>query len=79
MGNDQKHRASSCMVIEPHNFKIFAIPPKWLSHPTISKYCYPCYGFLTPQFQNTSNPPHGFLTPQFQNISNPPHGIFLDW
>ena len=40
-----------------------AIPPIWLSYPTVSTYCCLCYGFLLPQHQNLD-----LL-----------HGIFLDW
>ena len=32
MGNDQKPRCSSIIVIETHIFQNFAIPPTWLSH-----------------------------------------------
>ena len=32
-------------------FQNFSIPPPWLSYVTTSKYCYPCYGFLTLQFK----------------------------
>ena len=33
------------------NTTISRFPSTWLSHHTTSQYCYPCYGFLTPQFQ----------------------------
>ena len=42
MDNDQEPRCSYCMVIKIHNFKILPFLLKWLSHPTTSKYCYPC-------------------------------------
>ena len=45
-------------------FENFVIPLTWLSYPTTSKHSYPCYGFLTSQFQN---------------LPNPSHRIFLDW
>ena len=32
-------------------FQNFVIPSTWLSHQTTSKYCYPCYSFLTQKFQ----------------------------
>ena len=56
MGNNQKPRSSSCMVIEPHNFEILpfrpngylipiflniAIPAITDFHPTISKFYQP--------------------------------------
>ena len=56
--NDQKPRYSSwimVIIIEWHNFKFFFISPSWLSYPTTSKHCYLCYGFLIPQFQNSTN------------------------
>ena len=45
-------------------FPNFSIPPTWLSYLTTSKYYHPCYGFLTPRFQN-------FTKPQYH--------IFVDW
>ena len=43
------------MAIEPPQFQNFGIPPIWSSLSTIWKYCYPCYCFLTPQFQTLTN------------------------
>ena len=42
-------------------FENFVIPLTWLSYPTTSKHSYPCYGFLTSQFQNLTNPSHRIL------------------
>ena len=63
MGNDQKPKCSSCIVIEHHNFKIFIISPTWLSRSTTywKNPCNPCYCFLTPQYQNFTNPPSGIF------------------
>ena len=37
-------------------FQNFAICSTWLSHPTTSKYWYPCYDVFTQQFQNFIKP-----------------------
>ena len=55
MGNDQKPRCSSCIAIESHNFKILAFLLYGYHIPRLKKYCYPCYCFLTPQFQTFTN------------------------
>ena len=39
----------------------FVIPSTWLWQHTTSKYCYPCYGFLSFQFENFTNPLHGIF------------------
>ena len=58
MGNDQKPKSLSSLVIKTNNFKI------WHSSYMLGgilKYSYSFSCFLTPQFQNFTNLPHGNL------------------
>ena len=62
MVNDQKPRSSSCIVIEPHNFKFLS----FLLH---------CYHI--PHLKNFAILILAIFTSQFKNFTNHSHEIFL--
>ena len=56
MENDKKPRCSSCVAIEPHNFKFLA---------------FLLYGYHDPQLKNIAIPAIAFSPPKFQTCTNP--------
>ena len=61
MGNDQKPRCSSCMALEPHNFKILV---------------FLLYGYHTPQLKNIAIPAITFSPHNFNFFTYPLIGFF---
>ena len=52
------------MIVGTQQLENFAIPPIWLTYPTVSKHCYPYLDF---------SPHNSKILPTFH------HGIFSDW